>query len=264
MQSTHETILLDRPDDGVLKVTLNRPERANAFNTKMAEELFAVWDGLAVRTDGTRCVVLTGAGDRAFCAGADLKERNAMSDSDWHHQHRIFERAAYALMDCPVPVIAAVNGAAFAGGCELVLACDFAYAAETARFALTETTLGLIPGIGGTQNLPRAVGVRRAKEIILGGQPFDAERALAWGLVNCLCPAKKLMEEVLETAGRIAANAPLAVGQAKKALNAAGDADLRTGLGFEIEAYNRVVGSSDRKEGIAAFNEKRKPRFQGR
>jgi len=263
MRSECETILLDGPDDGILTVTLNRPDRANAFNTRMAEELFTVWDGLALKADGVRCVVLTGAGDRAFCAGADLKERNAMSDEDWHHQHRIFERAAYALMDCPIPVIAAVNGAAFAGGCELVLACDFAYASETARFALTETTLGLIPGIGGTQNLPRAVGLRRAKEIILGGQPFDAERALAWGLVNCLCPPEKLLDEVLETAGRIAANAPLAVGQAKKALNAGADTDLHSGLAFEIEAYNRVVGSEDRKEGIAAFNEKRKPRFKG-
>ena len=157
-----------------------------------------------------------------------------------------------------------MNGAAFAGGCELALACDFIYAASHARFAQTEVALGIIPGAMGTQNLPRAIGVRRAKELILTATPFTAEEALALGLVNKLLPGDMLMTEVLSTAGRIAANAPVAVRQAKRSMDKSQDLDRANGYGFEIEAYNRTVGTEDRKEGIQAFNEKRKPDFQGR
>jgi enoyl-CoA hydratase len=161
-------------------------------------------------------------------------------------------------------VIAAVNGHAYAGGLEMMLACDFAYAVPAARFALTEVTLGIMPGAGGTQLLPRAVGERRAKELILTGRPFAAESARDWGLVNRLVEREALMDEALATAAAIADNAPLAVRQAKKAIHAGLQLDLRSGLLFEIEAYNRLVPSADRREGIRAFNEKRKPRFTGR
>ena len=259
-----ETLLCEQPQPGVLLVRLNRPEAANALNTQMGRDLHALFSGLIFDPGETRCLVLTGAPAKAFCAGADLKERNGMTDEDWRRQHAIFEQAAYALMDCPVPVIAAVNGAAYAGGCELALACDFIYAAEGARFAQTETALGLIPGIGGTQNLPRAVGTRRARELILSAVPFTAAEAFDWGLVNRVTSSDELLPAVLATAGRIASNAPVAVRQAKRAMVVGAEVDLKTGLALEIEAYNRAASSEDRREGIAAFNEKRAPRFSGR
>lgn len=165
---------------------------------------------------------------------------------------------------CGNTVIAAVNGAAFGGGCETALACDFVYASTKARFALTETTLGIMPGCMGTQNLPGAVGMRRAKEIILTGEPFTAEQALAWGLVNRLCAPERLLEETLATARRIAANAPLAVMRAKRAVSAADQLDWYTGYQLELEAYNRLIGTEDRSEGVRAFNEGRRPEFKGR
>lgn len=258
-----QMIRVEAPADHVLLVTLNRPEIANAFNTRMAEELLDVWTGIAAAPE-TRCVVLTGAGDRAFCAGADLKERNGMSEQDWHKQHDLFERMAYALMDCPNPVIAAVNGAAYAGGFELVLGSDFAYGTPSSRFALTEVTLGLIPGIGGTQNLPRAIGLRRAKEILLSGRPFSAEQALDWGVLNRICDRETLLADALATARQIAGNAPLAVRQAMAAMDGGIDQPLAQARRYEIECYNTLVDTEDRREGIAAFNEKRKPVFKGR
>ena len=187
-----------------------------------------------------------------------------MSDAAWQAQHEIFERAYWALMDCPIPVIAAVNGHAYAGGLEMVLASDFAYAAEGVRFALTEVTIGIMPGAGGTQNLPRAVGERRAKEIILTGLPFTAQQALEWGIVNAIHAPEALFAAALVTAERIAGNAPLSVRQAKKSIHYGLQMDLRTAFRFEIEAYHRLVGTEDRREGIASFNEKRRPLFKGR
>jgi enoyl-CoA hydratase/carnithine racemase len=169
-----------------------------------------------------------------------------------------------AFIACPAPVIGAVNGAAYAGGCELALCCDFIYAAESARFALTEVTLGIMPGAGGTQSLPRAVGERRAKEIILTGRPFTAAEAHGWGMVNRVCAPGKVVEEALETARQIADNAPISVRQAKHAIHFGLQMDLASGMMLEIEAYNRMIPTADRREGIASFNEKRKPRFQGR
>lgn len=264
-ETSYETLAVEAPRPGVLVVRLNRPEVANALNTQAWRDIGAVWTALTVDPGEVRCAVFTGAGDRAFCAGGDLKERDGMTDAAWARQHEIIERAYWALMDCPIPVIAAVNGHAYAGGLEMVLACDFAYAVRGARFALTEVTLGIMPGAGGTQNLPRAVGERRAKEIILTGRPFTADEAEAWGVVNRLCagPAE-LMEAALDTAERIAANAPLSVRQAKKAMHYGLQMDLRTGFRFEIEAYNRLVGTEDRLEGVRAFNERRKPVFRGR
>ena len=265
MKTKYETLKLERIDDHLLLVTLNRPQAANAMNTQMGLDLRALWTGLYVDQEDLRCIVVTGAGGaRAFCAGGDLKERNEMTDAQWQRQHAIYEQAVVAMMDCPVPVIAAVNGAAYGGGTELVLATDFAYGARHARFALTEVTLGIMPGAMGTQNLPRAVGVRRAKEIIMTGRPFDAEQAVAWGVLNKICDDDRLMDETLETARAICANAPISVRQAKKSMTVATQIDLKNGYAFEIEAYNRMVPTEDRLEGVRAFNEKRKPRFEGR
>ena len=264
MNPEFETIRAEDRGDGLVLLTLNRPAAANALNTRMGHDLLAFFDALNAAPAQTRCIVLTGAGERAFCAGGDLKERNGMTDGEWQDQHLLFERMIRALIACPAPVIGAVNGAAYAGGCELALCCDFIYAVESARFALTEVTLGIMPGAGGTQNLPRAVGERRAKEIILTGRPFTAQQACDWGMVNRLCAPGRVLEEALETARQIADNAPISVRQAKHAIHFGLQMDLASGMMLEIEAYSRMVPTADRREGIASFNEKRKPRFQGR
>ncbi|SDS56380.1 enoyl-CoA hydratase/isomerase family protein [Bradyrhizobium canariense] len=260
----YETLRLESPSPGVLVVRFNRPEVRNAISTKMGHEMVDLFTGLNADPSGWRCVVLTGSGDRAFCAGVDLKERRGMSDETWNKQHALFERMMLGLLDCPLPIIAAVNGAAYAGGCEFMLLCDFAYAVPTARFALTEVTIGIMPGGGGTQTLPRRIGYARAAEVIMTGEPVSAEQALAWGMVNRLCSPETLMEEVLATGAKIARNAPLSIRQAKRAMTLGGRMDLRSALFFEIDAYNQLVGTEDRREGIAAFNEKRSPAFKGR
>src|SRR3984957_11511443 len=264
MSQTYETLLVEPINAHLLKVTLNRPEVGNAKNTQMGLDLLDLWTGLIDDPGDFRCVILTGAGDRIFCAGGDLKQRRDLTPKQWQHQHEIFERGRDALLAFPVPVIAAINGHAYAGGLETVLVCDFAYAVSTARFALTEVTIGIMPGGGGTQTLPRIVGERRAKEIILTGKPFSAQQALDWGILNRVCEPGTLMDQVLETAHTICANAPLSVRQAKKSIHHGLQMDLKSGLMFEVEAYNRLVGTEDRIEGVRAYNEKRKPAFKGR
>jgi enoyl-CoA hydratase/carnithine racemase len=234
------------------------------MNTQMGLDLVRCFEDIALDPGEVRCIVLTGAGERAFCAGGDLKERKGMTDEQWNRQHVIYERAVRALMACPTPIIGAVNGAAYAGGCEIALCCDFVYASENARFALTEVTLGIMPGAGATQNLPRAVGERRAKEIILSGKPFGVQDAFAWGLVNRVLPPGDLMREALAMANTIARNAPISVRQAKQAISRGMNMSVWDGLAFEIEAYNRMVPTEDRREGILSFNEKRPPQFKGR
>jgi enoyl-CoA hydratase/carnithine racemase len=261
---TYATLLLDEPGEHLLRVTFNRPERRNAISTQLGHDMLDVFSRLVNDTRDYRCVILTGAGDKAFGAGADLKERNGMSNDTWLKQHALFERMTLALLDCPIPVIAAVDGVAYAGSCELAMTCDFIYAATTARFALTEITLGIMPGGGGTQLLPRAVGSRRAKEIILTGKPFSAQEALDWGVVNKLCAPDTLMAETLATAQAIANNAPIATRQAKRSIHYGEQMDLRSALFFEIDVYNKMVSTEDRLEGVRAFNEKRKPSFKGR
>ncbi len=260
---SYQTLRLSEPAAHVLLVELNRPEVRNALNTRMGQELRDIFVPLQFTPGDLRCIVITGVGDKAFCAGGDLKQRNGMTDTDWRLQHAIFEEAYYAVMDCPVPVIAALNGAAYAGGCELALACDFIYAASGIRLALTEVSIGIMPGGGGTQNLPRAVGERRAKELILAAKPFTAEEAAQWGMVNAVYPLPDLMAQVMATAQRLADNAPISVRQAKKAIHQGLQMDLKSGLHFEVQAYDRMISTQDRLEGIRAFNEKRKPDFKG-
>ena len=185
-----------------------------------------------------------------------------MSVEVWRAQHEIFERAFMALWELPLPVIAAVNGHAFGGGLEMALSCDFIYAAKGARLALSETRLGLMPGGGGTQNLARAAGERRAKELVMTAQAFTPDQGYAWGIVNRVCD--NALDEALATARTICENGPLAVRQAKKSIHYGLQTDLLTGYRFEIEAYNQLVGTEDRLEGVRAFNEKRKARFRGK
>jgi len=187
-----------------------------------------------------------------------------MSDEQWLRQHKVYERMTRAVVACPIPTIGAINGAAFGGGCELAAAMDFIYASESAKFAQTEVRIGIIPGAGGTQTLARAVGEKRAKELILSGRVFSAAEALQWGLANEVCHPDQLLECTLDVAASIANNAPIAVKQAKQAIHKGMQMSLSDGLAFEIEAYNRTVPTQDRREGVMAFNEKRSPEFQGK
>ncbi len=264
MQDAYETLLVTRPHPDVLQLVMNRPAAMNAMNTQMGLDMLDVFGTLAAHPDTCRAVLLTGAGERAFCAGGDLKQRRGMTDAEWQAQHHIFERKAAALIACPVPVIAAVNGVAYGGGCEMALACDFIYAASTARFALPEVTIGIMPGAGGTQTLPRAVGERRAKELLLSGRPWSAEEAERWGMVNRVCDPAALLADALATAATIAGNAPISIRQAKRSMHHGLSMSLADGMLFEIEAYNRMVPTEDRREGVLSFSEKRKPVFYGR
>jgi len=261
---TYRHLLVERSSEGhVVTVMLNRPEQMNAMNTAMGEDLLACFDALA-RDPDARAVVFTGAGDKAFCAGGDLKERNGMTDEAWRAQHVIFEQGALRVLRCPVPVIAAVEGFALAGGCELAILSDFIVASETAVFGVPETTLGIFPGIGGTQLLPRILGAPLAKELIFTGRRMKADEARASGLINHLVPTGHAKAKATEIAGTIAKNGPIAVRQAKKAIAYGSETDLETALVLAIEAYNATVVTEDRLEGVRAFNEKRKPEFKGR
>ena len=258
-----KTLSVETQGDHILQVTLNRPECRNAINIDMMQDLLSLWQNMFVDQNKIRCIVLTGR-DSAFCAGADLKERKNMTLSVWHQQHAVLQQAMAAMLDCPIPIITAVNGAAFGGGLELTLASDFAYAATTATFAQSEVKIGIMPGALGTQNLPRACGLRRAKELTFTAQTFSAQEAFDWGIVNKLCSPETLLSEVMLTARKICDNAPLAVKQVKKALNMSQQLDIKSGYVFEVEAYNRLLSTKDREEGIRAFNEKRKPEFEGK
>lgn len=264
MSDAYETLQVTRTEDGsVVTVEMHRPEALNAMNTAMGRDLLSCFDGLFWDKQ-TRVVILTGAGDKAFCVGGDLKERQGMSDEAWREQHVIFEQAAFRVLRCPHPVIAAVEGFAMGGGCELAVLADFVVASETAVFAVPEVTRGIFPGIGGTQLLPRIVGAPFAKEMIFTGRRVSAAEAKAVGLVNHLVAAGQARAKALEIATTIAQNGPIAVRQAKKAIAWGAETDLETGMMLAIEAYNQTVHTEDRLEGVRAFNERRTPAFKGR
>ena len=263
MSKSYETMVFERHGEHIGVVTLRRAGGFNALNTRMGQEGVELFESFAMDAEGLRCLILTGDGDKAFCAGGDLKERNGMTNQAWINQHVIFERLMRSLIDCPIPLIGAVNGVAYGGGCEMAACCDFLYAASHAKFAVPEVKLGIMPGGGGTQTLPRALGERRAKELLMTGRPFTAQQAMDWGLVNEVVDGAALMPRALETAALIAANAPLSTRQVKQAAGRGLRMSLADGLAFEIEAYNRLVPTQDRLEGVLAFNEKRPPRFTG-
>lgn len=258
----YETLAVDMADTHVLRVIMNRPQSLNAMNERMAEESLDLMTRLLVNDSDVRCVVLSGAGG-SFSSGADLKARDSQSRQEFARQHALAERITEMRLNSAVPWIAAVEGVCYAGGLEAALTCDFIYASTEARFAFTECRLGLMPGTMGTQTLPRAVGERRAKELILSARPFTASEASAWGMVNELCAPGTTLARATEVAQRIATNAPLAVRQAKKSIHVGMQTDLHTAYRFELEAWYRLLDTQDRAEGIRAFVEKRAPRFQG-
>ena len=260
-----ETLLVEAVAPHILKLTLHRPDAMNAMNTQMGLDMRAFFRAFDPdRVPDVRCLIVTGTGAKAFSAGGDLKQRQGMSVEAWRSQHVIFEEAVEALWRFPMPVIAAVNGLALGGGCEIALACDFIVAAEHARFGQPEVKLGIMPGAGGTQRLPRRIGIGRGKELLFTGRLLSAQEALDWGLANHVVPADRLMDKALELAGMIAANGPIAVRQAKKSVDRGIELPLAEALDFEIQAYNICVPSADRHEGVNAFNEKRPPVFKNR
>ncbi len=260
----YEHVRVDPYDDRghVVELVLDRPSAHNALSTAMARELAAATQVIAAdRT--VRAVVLSSASEKAFCVGADLKERNRFSDADLMRQRPHFRAAFTGVLDLPVPTIAAVHGFALGGGCEFALSCDLIVADESAVLGLPEVTVGVIPGGGGTQLLVRRVGSSRAADIIFTGRKLDAQEAERLGLVDRLVPAGGARTAALELATQIAANSPVGVRNAKRALRLGLDVDLATGLEVEDGAWRATAFSGDRREGVAAFNEKRRPDWPG-
>lgn len=257
-----QPVVLEERRDQVAILTLNRPEVMNSFNFAMLRGLRDKVEALRFDPE-IRVVIVTGAGDKAFCAGADLKERATLSDVQVKEFIFTIRNLFTAIEELPKPVIAAVNGVALGGGTELALACDLRMASETAAMGLTETRLAIIPGAGGTQRLPRLVGRGKAKELIFTGRRVGAEEALRIGLVNTVTAPEKLMEECLAMAAMICETGPIAIQQAKYAINYGLETDLHTGLAIESNAYWITIPTQDRLEGLAAFREKRKPVYKG-
>ena len=257
-----ETIRLSQPGDGIAEITLDRPAAMNAVSSAMAEELTRACEQLAIAAE-VRVVVFSAAGDRAFSAGADLKERNAMTDADIMRQRLAIRGLFGALLALPQPAIAAVHGFALGGGCELALSCDLVVADETAVFGLPEVTVGLVPGGGGTQLALRRLGPGRAADLVLTGRQVGIDEAGRLGLVDRRVPAGQDGPAARELAAQIAANSPVAVRAAKRALRHGWGVSLEAGLDVEDAAWRTAAASPDRREGIAAFAEKRKPVWPG-
>jgi enoyl-CoA hydratase/carnithine racemase len=248
--------------DAVAVLTLNRPATMNAFNFALLLELKGAVEELRFRPE-IRVVIITGAGPKAFCAGADLKERATLAPLEVKRFIHTIRNLFTAIENLNKPVIAAINGIALGGGTELALACDIRLAAETASMGLTETRLAIIPGAGGTQRLPRLIGRGKAKELIFTGKRVPATEALAMGLVNQVCAPGDLLKACRTMAAEICETGPIAIEQAKYAINHGLETDLHTGLAIESNAYWVTIPTQDRLEGLAAFREKRKPVYKG-
>lgn len=258
-----ELVTVRREDGGIVWLTIERPEVMNCLSFPTLKRLRSVCAELA-RDLSIRCVLVTGSGDKAFCAGADLKERKTMPAERVPVFVKNIRRTMDDVAALPQPTVAVINGVAFGGGTELALACDLRVCAPHAQLGLTETTLAIIPGAGGTQRLPRLVGTSRAKDLILTGRKLDAVEAERIGLVNRVAAAGQLAETARELARSIAANGPVAVRAAKAAIDDGGEHALVEGLEIEARCYERVLPTQDRLEALAAFAEKRKPKYEGR
>lgn len=244
-------------------ITLSRPEAANAMSVQLLRELSDTLDQMN-GDPAVRVVLLTGEGEKAFCAGADLKERKGMSDRQVKQIVQLIGSTVAKVETLAQPVIAVLNGVAFGGGLELALACDLRIAATHVQLGLTETSLGIIPGAGGTQRLPRLIGLGKAKELIYTARRLNAEEAKNYGIVENVYEGHEVMEKAQQLALEMAKNAPLSLVQAKVAINQGVEVDLATGLKIESLAYSALIPTEDRLEGLLAFQEKRTPQYSGK
>lgn len=257
-----EPVLLER-NGHIATIKLNRPDELNAFNYAALEKLGEITDQLQLESKDIRVVIVAAEG-RAFCAGADLKERRTLNEQQTRRNVRKIRDVFTAIERLPQPTIAAINGYAFGGGFELALACDFRYAVQSAMMGLTEVSLGIIPGAGGTQRLSRLIGPSKAKELILTARKISAQTALELGVLNGIAESQEqLIDQATTLANEILGNAPLAVYQAKYAIDKGSSVDLQTGLDLESKAYEVIIPTKDRLEALDAFREKRKPVFRG-
>jgi enoyl-CoA hydratase len=258
-----ELALVESPGGPVATVTVNRPAALNALDAPTLSALLGAFTGLAA-APGVRCVILTGAGEKAFVAGADIKAMAEMTPAEAGALAAISHRLGEVIGALAAPVIAAVGGFALGGGCELALCCDFIYASRTAKFGLPEVGLGVIPGLGGTQRLPRRVGLARASELLFTGAVIDADEALRIGLVNAVLEPAALLPRVRAVADAIASRAPLAVAAAKRAAREGADLPLAAAIERERELFSGLFGTADQREGMKAFVEKRPAAWSGR
>ncbi|HVG98133.1 MAG TPA: enoyl-CoA hydratase-related protein [Chloroflexota bacterium] len=263
MNARESGVLLVRQEGATAVLTLNRPEARNALNEALLRQLRTA-AAAAAADDTVRAVVITGAGDRAFCAGADIRGMREMSAPDARRWAELGHDVFRAVESLSKPTVAAINATAVGGGCELALACDFRVMAETAQLGQPEINLGLIPGWGGTQRLPRLVGTALAKEMVLTGRPISAAAADRAGLLNRVVAADRVLPEALELAARFATLPPLAVAYAKQAINMGREMDLSAALALEVNLFAHAFATADRREGLTAFLEKRPARFEGR
>lgn len=255
-------VIITRHSKEIAVITLNRIEAANALSIALLNSLQQALKELN-EDQSLRAAIITGAGQKVFCAGADLKERAEMSEDEARQTVELIGTTIQAVADLRIPTIAAINGGAFGGGLELALACDIRIAGSNARFGLTETSLGIIPGAGGTQRLPRIIGVAAAKELIFTARRIAADTAKALQIVSHVFPQENLLKEALNLAEEIARNAPLALKAAKAAINQGIEETIEAGLLTEKKCYETILHSHDRLEGLLAFKEKRKPNYAG-
>jgi enoyl-CoA hydratase len=262
--TTFEHIAVERAN-AIATITIQRPDKLNALNARVVSELTLAFQSLidATGEDAVRAAILTGAG-KAFVAGADIAAMSTMTTVEAKRFAEMGHALGALIESAPFPVIAAVNGFALGGGCELALACDFIYAADTAKLGQPEVNLGIIPGFGGTQRLMRRVGAARARELIYTGDMINAEQALAIGLVNAVVPAAELLLRARDVALKIASRGPLAVASSKRVMLRGEGVDLPAGCELEAQAFAMLFGSEDQREGMKAFVEKGKAVFKGK